>query len=310
MTDGSQNAEQCYDYTPFGEEIDDNVGDRGSVGCYAGTLDERQKFTGKERDAESKLDYFLARYYSASLGRFTGPDAPLLDQSPANPQSWNLYGYVRNNPLVFIDPNGQRCQNGISVDTGAEGQDGNACFETTVKDDVAISNIYFNAAAEGINRAAPFVEGLAETLIIAAEFATPVPIGLIADVEVGEGSHAAAFLGGRYRDLPTGEGMERHHAPANSTNPLPKRDGPAVQMETPDHYNTSSHPRQGRAAQRYRQEIRELMDSGRTGARNALAREVRDVRRVARESGNARKYNSGLIKMIRYAKTIKTLFGK
>jgi RHS repeat-associated protein len=60
-------------------------------------------FTGKERDAETGLDYFGARYYAAPMGRFTGPDAPFADQHIANPQSWNLFAYTANNPLRFID---------------------------------------------------------------------------------------------------------------------------------------------------------------------------------------------------------------
>ena len=66
-----------------------------------------QKFTGKERDAESGLDYFGARYYGSALGRFTSPDEVFADQHPADPQSWNLYGYVRNNPLKNVDPTGK-----------------------------------------------------------------------------------------------------------------------------------------------------------------------------------------------------------
>ena len=68
-----------------------------------------QKFTSKERDAETGLDYFGARYYSGAQGRFTSPDVPLLDQRPDDPQSWNIYSYVRNNPLVLIDPTGLGC---------------------------------------------------------------------------------------------------------------------------------------------------------------------------------------------------------
>ena len=64
-------------------------------------------FTGKERDAETGLDYFGARYMASSQGRFTSPDKPLLDQKPDDPQSWNLYGYARNNPLLFVDPTGE-----------------------------------------------------------------------------------------------------------------------------------------------------------------------------------------------------------
>jgi hypothetical protein len=53
------------------------------------------------------LDYFLARYYSSAQGRFTSPDAPLVGQSRRDPQSWNLYGYARNNPLLYVDPTGE-----------------------------------------------------------------------------------------------------------------------------------------------------------------------------------------------------------
>ena len=67
----------------------------------------RSRSTGKERDAETGLDYFGARYMSAAQGRFTSPDAPFADQHPEDPQSWNLYAYARNNPLVFVDPTGE-----------------------------------------------------------------------------------------------------------------------------------------------------------------------------------------------------------
>jgi RHS repeat-associated protein len=82
-------------------------------------------FTGKERDAESGLDYFGARYFSGAQGRFTSADEPLADQEPGDPQSWNLYSYVRNNPLRFWDPTGQACvvgPNGSEKDDDSGGQ--------------------------------------------------------------------------------------------------------------------------------------------------------------------------------------------
>lgn len=69
------------------------------------------KFTGKERDAESGLDMFGARYYGSSLGRFMTPDwaekpidVPYADFG--NPQSLNLYSYVKNNPTTTRDLDG------------------------------------------------------------------------------------------------------------------------------------------------------------------------------------------------------------
>jgi RHS repeat-associated protein len=62
------------------------------------------RFTGKERDTESGLDYFGARYYASNMGRFMSPDPTggKLD----DPQSLNRYVYVRNNPLSYTDPTG------------------------------------------------------------------------------------------------------------------------------------------------------------------------------------------------------------
>lgn len=63
--------------------------------------------TQKERDNETGLDYFGARYLSSIQGRFTGVD-PLLESAvPSLPQSWNRYSYVLNNPLAFTDPTGE-----------------------------------------------------------------------------------------------------------------------------------------------------------------------------------------------------------
>ena len=106
-----------YDYLPFGEEIPSTIGGRGSVTGYGGSDSTKQKFTQKERDSESGLDYFLARYYSSAQGRFTSTE-PLnilslqkLDPKRfllvlATPQNWNAYAYCHNNPLSKLDPDG------------------------------------------------------------------------------------------------------------------------------------------------------------------------------------------------------------
>jgi RHS repeat-associated protein len=68
-------------------------------------------FTGKERDSESGNDYFGARYYASSMGRFMSPDwsakaEPVPYAKLDDPQSLNLYAYVGNNPLLRMDPTG------------------------------------------------------------------------------------------------------------------------------------------------------------------------------------------------------------
>ncbi|MDA0207481.1 MAG: hypothetical protein O2795_19335 [Acidobacteria bacterium] len=70
------------DSFPFGEQILANASSgRTAANLYNTAMGFPQLFTGKERDAESGLDYFQARYYSGGLGRFTGAEAPLVDQS-------------------------------------------------------------------------------------------------------------------------------------------------------------------------------------------------------------------------------------
>jgi RHS repeat-associated protein len=95
-----------HDYLPFGEEIVPPTGGRTTAMGYAGGDGVRQQFTSKERDLETGLDYFSARYYSPVQGRFTSGDEPLIDQKPSSPQSWNLYAYSANNPVRFTDPDG------------------------------------------------------------------------------------------------------------------------------------------------------------------------------------------------------------
>lgn len=82
-------------------------------------------FTGKERDRESGLDYFGARYYASSMGRFMSPDwsakaTPVPYAKLDNPQSLNLYAYVGNNPLSHIDPDGH-------IDCGGKNAAGVGC---------------------------------------------------------------------------------------------------------------------------------------------------------------------------------------
>jgi RHS repeat-associated protein len=63
-------------------------------------------FTGKERDSETQLDFFQARYLSGAQQRFMSADPGNAGADPMNPQSWNAYAYVNNNPLNATDPTG------------------------------------------------------------------------------------------------------------------------------------------------------------------------------------------------------------
>jgi RHS repeat-associated protein len=111
------------------------------------------QFTGKERDSESGLDYFGARYYGSALGRFSSPDAPLVGQEASDPQSWNLYSYVRNNPGARVDPDGLDCittsnqtSGGITVTT-VRGGSADTCGGTYVDGTVDVSSYQYNGSS-------------------------------------------------------------------------------------------------------------------------------------------------------------------
>ncbi|HEV2420658.1 MAG TPA: RHS repeat-associated core domain-containing protein [Candidatus Acidoferrales bacterium] len=98
VASGASSASLSYDadFYPFGRE-----------NAFTNTSNPIHKFTGKQRDSESGLDDFGARYYSSNIGRFMSPDPTILSVTPSNPQTWNRYTYVLNNPSTDIDTNGK-----------------------------------------------------------------------------------------------------------------------------------------------------------------------------------------------------------
>lgn len=105
MTDA--NGEKIWeaDYKPFGEEY-----------AIDATQENNRRFVGKERDAETGLDYFGARYLSTTTGRFLAVDpvravdggsGQINASIIANPQRLNSYAYSLNNPYRYVDPDGR-----------------------------------------------------------------------------------------------------------------------------------------------------------------------------------------------------------
>jgi RHS repeat-associated protein len=117
-----------HDYAPFGEEIaaqgcGQPAGSAGrsprcDIAGYGAASEVPLLFTGKERDGNTGLDYFGARYFSGAQGRFTSPDPMVHPRESqfgeegflADPQRWNKYAYALNNPLRYIDPDGRETQ--------------------------------------------------------------------------------------------------------------------------------------------------------------------------------------------------------
>ena len=103
-TDQNGNIQARHDYLPFGEEIINLGGRAASNGYNADSV--REKFTGYQRDLENGLDFAQVRYYNNAQGRLTAVDPLLASGKSANPQTFNRYVYVTNNPLVIVDPTG------------------------------------------------------------------------------------------------------------------------------------------------------------------------------------------------------------
>jgi RHS repeat-associated protein len=96
---GQTTGTLCYDadFYPFGGER-----------AYTNICTQNYKFTGKERDSESGNDYFGARHYTSSMGRFMSVDPGFESEILELPQTWNRYSYVYNRPTFSNDPDG-RC---------------------------------------------------------------------------------------------------------------------------------------------------------------------------------------------------------
>jgi RHS repeat-associated protein len=92
LTAGTGWPVSTYIYFPYGQ------------GPQPGT--NHYLFTGKERDQESGNDYFGARYYASTMGRWMSPDPSNLGVDIYMPQTWNRYNYAVNNPLTIKDANG------------------------------------------------------------------------------------------------------------------------------------------------------------------------------------------------------------
>ncbi len=124
---GTSTVVARHDYAPFGEELWSGTGMRTSGQGY-GTADGiRQKFGMMERDDASGLDHTWWRKYDNFAGRWTSPDPALSSMLTSDPQSFNRYTYVQNDPVNFMDPTGlfwiidyASCQTIAYVTTGLD----------------------------------------------------------------------------------------------------------------------------------------------------------------------------------------------
>jgi len=173
---GSTPFDEDLDYYPYG----------GIVATSTDNVPQNYKFNGKERDAESGLDNFGARYDSSQYGRFMTPDwadetdpVPYADEE--DPQTLNLYAYVRNHPMSNRDADGHHQECGAT--TYSTDADGNLvvhanCYEVP---DLSLSiscTFGFCSAADQAKfkaQLASYNDAFARGLV--PIYAAPLPIG-------------------------------------------------------------------------------------------------------------------------------------
>lgn len=101
---GTSSIVARHDYLPFGEEIGSGIGLRSGGQGFGASDTNRRKYGLTERDNITGLDHTWFRKYENLSGRWTSPDP--LAGNIANPQTFNRYSYVLNDPLTLNDPTG------------------------------------------------------------------------------------------------------------------------------------------------------------------------------------------------------------
>lgn len=191
VTDASGVVKGRHDYLPYGEEVGAGIGSRTTGLGYGQADGIRQKFTSKERDAESGLDYFGARYYSSAQGRFTSADAFWKDSYVGDPQSWNKYAYARNSPLKYVDPTGEKAT--VTIETDEKLKKG----KITIKASIAIWTTDKNLSKRDLNIAAADIKQSIESAWKGTYEQDGIKFEVSADIDVTvQGSESDATKSG------------------------------------------------------------------------------------------------------------------
>ena len=260
------------------------------------------------------------RYYEPQSGRFISPD-------PAGFGSdMSLYGFCNGDPINHVDPDGRMTKgatsgaiegdfaeydNDIQRWSGLVGQIGVGLTPVGVLGDVrdfaAAGNEYLhgNGSLTGVGLATVGLIPGASEIIKGGKAVSEISHAVKSatkEIRATEKEIAKEFKGGSYNKMtkPKGDGLDAHHMPADSSSPIPRKDGPAIQMEPADHVETSSF---GKKGEQYREDLKQQWSSGDQGKRDAMAKEIKDVRRSSdKVSGDLTKYNQANRQMLDYAK--------
>ena len=123
VTNSNQVVESRQKYLPFGELLEQSPT----------TFKSAKGFTNHEQTDSSGLIYMQARFYAPQYGRFASTD-PARDQHFEDTQSWNIYSYVRNNPIMGTDPTGMEKEANQAQQTGVQGNGITQAMEGVGKD--------------------------------------------------------------------------------------------------------------------------------------------------------------------------------
>ena len=168
VTGEDQSVLSRHDYLPFGEEIGDRPGEpgpqpRGSPATPPPSPTDPPRSLPARKGTTSPSSITSGRYFSGAGGRFTSADAPFADQGAADPQSWNLYSYTRNNPLVRVDPDGRfvftlaaiAAALYVAADIVSTGVDVYTLYDTVQDPDATVGDISLAAGAVVLGAVAP-----------------------------------------------------------------------------------------------------------------------------------------------------------
>lgn len=199
ITDELGQVKARRDFLPFGEELYVGVGGRtGDTGLKysSGEDDIRQKFTGYQKDTETDLDFAEARMYETKHGRFTTVDPLLASGKSSDPQTFNRYVYVLNNPTVLTDPSGQLPEGlmygwfgggsliGIGIPNMSQ-------FMTIEEYYTVTRTTQYSTTAQDGNRQANITVSIAENLVMdrQGQVVVPDPNPAVTTVATSVGSH-------------------------------------------------------------------------------------------------------------------------
>jgi RHS repeat-associated protein len=180
-----------HDYLPFGEECTTGPC-TANPGAGGG---QPRKFTGKERDQETGLDYFGARYHGARIGRFTTVD-PVYTwrENLADPQRWNRYAYVRNSPIRYTDPDGRLITPDTIIDVVSIAYDLFDIGRSINRGESTTATQWGALGADVAGTLLPVATGLGATVRGASKIDDVVDVTKVSKLPAEEGAGAGRFI--------------------------------------------------------------------------------------------------------------------